>query len=109
VKIPPKQAIRLNRSSSNLSTLAQILAFPGTDPAPRQSQERALALIQEAVRQSKEPDAGDLFLLARIAGILNNDVEFRAATSRLLIDQSIERSAAPVPDSAVPTFREVDL
>jgi Zn-dependent protease with chaperone function len=76
-------AVQINRSSENLSSLANVLAFPRTGTAPKASLERALELLHEATIAA-EPDPSDFFVTAQIAGLLQNEPEFRQATTQMV-------------------------
>ena len=77
--------MQVKRSPENLSALANFLAFPGPNrTAIRESQQRALDLMKEAVGKTRQPEPGDLFLTAQIAGQLQNEMEFRQATRQML-------------------------
>src|SRR5262249_21042890 len=66
-----EKAVNLNRSPENLATLAQILVLRDHgQPPPKEAQQRAFALIQEATQKSPKPDAADLYLKAGIAADL---------------------------------------
>src|SRR5207247_3885072 len=80
-----ERAVQVKRSPENLSALANFLAFPGPNrTAIRESQQRALDLMKEAVGKTRQPEPCDLFLTAQIAGQLQNEMEFRQATRQML-------------------------
>src|SRR5262249_1062157 len=68
-----EKALKLNRSSANLSQLAVFLAYPGKDKhASREKQERALTLALEATAKDTQPDLGNTLLVAQLALALRN-------------------------------------
>jgi tetratricopeptide (TPR) repeat protein len=79
-----EKAVQTRRSPENLATLAQFVAFPGGAEAPREAQERALVLVQEAIRLAAVPDAHDLFLEARLASALERQADFREAVREMM-------------------------
>jgi hypothetical protein len=81
-----EKAVSMNRSSENLSTLAQFIAFPGPGvTGTREAQQRAITLLQEARHTNSKPDAADLYLTAQIAAELQNENEFKEAAHQMMM------------------------
>jgi len=81
-----EEAVEKERSPENLSSLGQMLAYPGPGKeGTPEEKSRALQLIKEANRSPKTGDDSDyMVLLAQLALDLDNLVEFRQATESLL-------------------------
>jgi Zn-dependent protease with chaperone function len=73
-----EQAVTVNRSPENLSTLARLLAFPDSGNVPTQQvQERAFSLALEAQNRGPNRDLDDTVLVGLLAMNLNRETEFR--------------------------------
>jgi Peptidase family M48 len=81
-----EEAVEKDRSPENLSSLGQMLAYPGPDKEGTPEQKRrAFELIKEANRLPKSGDDADYtVMLAQLALELDNLVEFRRATESLI-------------------------
>lgn len=78
-----EKAVALKRSAANLSTLADVLAFPANTKSTRPQQERALALLLECRALPDGRDAGTLASTAQLALQLERRTDARAAIADL--------------------------
>jgi Zn-dependent protease with chaperone function len=81
-----RRAVELNRSSDNLLSLAQGLAYPGRQAqGSRAEKQQALVLLKEAHRKNTDAtDAGYVTLLAHLSLDLRDEQSFQEATGELV-------------------------
>jgi Zn-dependent protease with chaperone function len=81
-----EHAVEIERSPENLSSLAEVLAYPGENKqGTLEQKERALRLAKEATERDKSlDDPSYAILMAQIAFELKDEADFRQATDLLV-------------------------